>query len=100
MSIADLRREYAHARLDEADVSHDPIVEFARWFAEAQEAKAADANAMTLATATAEGLPSHWANLAFLGAFLFVIIGGASSAFNGALAVSEGTMSPEATRAF
>src|SRR5438477_223810 len=41
MSIADLRREYSHARLDEADVSHDPIVEFARWFAEAQEAQAA-----------------------------------------------------------
>ena len=38
MSIADIRREYARARLDEADVSHDPFVEFARWFAEAQEA--------------------------------------------------------------
>jgi len=25
-SIADLRREYARARLDEADVSHDPLV--------------------------------------------------------------------------
>jgi pyridoxamine 5'-phosphate oxidase len=58
MSISDLRREYAHARLDEADVSHDPFVEFARWFAEAQEAQAADANAMTLATATADGSPS------------------------------------------
>jgi len=67
MSIADLRREYAHARLDEADVSHDPIVEFARWFAEAQEAKAADANAMTLATATAEGSPS--ARIVLLKAF-------------------------------
>ncbi|MEP6689246.1 MAG: pyridoxamine 5'-phosphate oxidase, partial [Gemmatimonadales bacterium] len=32
MSIADLRRDYARARLDEADVSHDPLVEFARWF--------------------------------------------------------------------
>jgi pyridoxamine 5'-phosphate oxidase len=58
MSIADLRREYSHARLDEADVSHDPIVEFARWFAEAQEAQVPDATAMTLATATAEGAPS------------------------------------------
>ena len=67
MSIADLRREYARARLDEADVSHDPIVEFARWFAEAQEAKAADANAMTLATATAEGSPS--ARIVLLKAF-------------------------------
>jgi pyridoxamine 5'-phosphate oxidase len=57
-SIADLRREYARARLDEADVSHDPLVEFARWFAEAQEAQVKDANAMTLATATADGKPS------------------------------------------
>ena len=30
MSIGDIRREYAHARLDEADVSHNPFVEFAR----------------------------------------------------------------------
>src|SRR5215216_5826367 len=58
MSIADLRRDYARARLDEADVSHDPFVEFARWFAEAQEAQVPDATAMTLATATADGQPS------------------------------------------
>jgi pyridoxamine 5'-phosphate oxidase len=67
MSIADLRRDYARARLDEADVSHDPFVEFARWFAEAQEAQVADANAMTLATATAEGVPS--ARIVLLKAF-------------------------------
>jgi pyridoxamine 5'-phosphate oxidase len=58
MSTADIRREYAHARLDEADVSLDPIVEFARWFAEAQDAKVPDPNAMTLATATTDGTPS------------------------------------------
>lgn len=57
-NIADLRREYARARLDEADVSHDPFVEFARWFAEAQEAQIPEPNAMTLATATGDGVPS------------------------------------------
>ena len=57
-NIADIRREYARARLDEADVSHDPFVEFARWFAEAQDAQIKDPNAMTLATATADGKPS------------------------------------------
>jgi pyridoxamine 5'-phosphate oxidase len=67
MSIADLRREYALARLDERDVSHDPIVEFARWFAEAQEAEVLEANAMTLATATAAGAPS--ARIVLLKAF-------------------------------
>src|SRR6478672_4201433 len=58
MSIADIRRNYARARLDEADVSHDPFVEFARWFAEAQEAQVPEPTAMTLATATADGVPS------------------------------------------
>ncbi|HET8834819.1 MAG TPA: pyridoxamine 5'-phosphate oxidase [Gemmatimonadales bacterium] len=56
--IAQLRRDYARARLDEADVSHDPFVEFARWFAEAQDAKVPDPNAMTLATSTSDGHPS------------------------------------------
>ena len=67
MSNADLRREYARARLDEADVSHDPFVEFARWFAEAQEAQLTDPNAMTLSTATADGSPS--ARIVLLKAF-------------------------------
>jgi pyridoxamine 5'-phosphate oxidase len=58
MSIADLRREYARARLDEKDVSQDPIAEFSRWFAEAEKARVAEPNAMTLATATPGGTPS------------------------------------------
>jgi pyridoxamine 5'-phosphate oxidase len=67
MTLGDLRREYAHARLDEKDVSHDPIVEFARWFAQAQEARVAEPNAMTLATATSGAAPS--ARLVLLKAF-------------------------------
>ena len=58
MSIADIRREYARARLDEAHVSPDPVVEFDRWFTQAREAKVPEPNAMTLATATREGAPS------------------------------------------
>src|SRR5215204_5600904 len=58
MSIADIRREYAHARLDEADVSADPVAEFHRWFSEAQKAKVLEVNAMALATATRDGAPS------------------------------------------
>jgi pyridoxamine 5'-phosphate oxidase len=58
VSIADLRREYALARLDEKDVSRDPIAEFARWFAEAQAAEVEEPNAMVLATATPDGAPS------------------------------------------
>jgi pyridoxamine 5'-phosphate oxidase len=66
-SIAELRREYHRARLDVTDVSHDPIVQVARWFAEAEEAQAHDANAMTLATATSRGAPS--ARIVLLKAF-------------------------------
>jgi pyridoxamine 5'-phosphate oxidase len=58
MSIADLRREYARARLDESKVSPDPVVEFDRWFTEAGEAKVLEPNAMALATATRDGAPS------------------------------------------
>jgi len=58
MSIADLRREYARARLDETRVSPDPVVEFDRWFTQAREAKVPEPNAMTLATATRDGAPS------------------------------------------
>jgi pyridoxamine 5'-phosphate oxidase len=57
-SIADLRREYARARLDERDVSPDPIAQFAAWFADAQAAEVEEVNAMALATATRDGLPS------------------------------------------
>jgi len=58
MSIADIRREYARARLDEAHVSPDPVAEFDRWFSQAQEAKVLEPNAMALATATRDGTPS------------------------------------------
>ena len=58
MSIADLRREYARARLDEASVGPDPVAEFGRWFDEALKAKVLEANAMTLATASEAGAPS------------------------------------------
>ncbi len=58
VSVADLRREYALARLDETDVSPDPIAQFSRWFSEALAAKVEEPNAMVLATATAEGTPS------------------------------------------
>jgi pyridoxamine 5'-phosphate oxidase len=58
MSIADIRRVYARARLDEAHVSPDPIAEFDRWFNQAREAEVPEPNAMALATATLDGAPS------------------------------------------
>ena len=58
MSLADLRRDYARARLDERDVGPDPIAEVSRWIDEAIASKALEPTAMTLATATADGAPS------------------------------------------
>jgi pyridoxamine 5'-phosphate oxidase len=57
-SIADLRREYARARLDENDADPDPIAKFGHWFHEAEAAQVLEPNAMTLATATPDGAPS------------------------------------------
>ncbi|MFN8482894.1 MAG: pyridoxamine 5'-phosphate oxidase [Anaerolineae bacterium] len=47
-----------HADLDAADLAADPIAQFRAWFAAAQADGVADAHAMTLATATADRLPS------------------------------------------
>jgi pyridoxamine 5'-phosphate oxidase len=58
MSIADLRREYAHARLDESEVDPDPLAQFRKWFDDARRAKLLEPNAMTLATAAPDGAPS------------------------------------------
>ena len=81
MSIADLRREYALAGLRRSDLEADPIAQFKKWFEQATGARSSgrvrrffirlykalfllgnteqlDLNAMTLATADAEGRPS------------------------------------------
>ena len=57
ISLADLRRDYALARLDERDVVSDPVAQFGRWFEEAVAAEALEPSAMTLATAAADGRP-------------------------------------------
>jgi pyridoxamine 5'-phosphate oxidase len=57
-SLADIRRDYARTRLDERDVSADPIEQFRRWLDDALACEALEATAMTLATATADGVPS------------------------------------------
>lgn len=56
--LASLRRDYTLASLDESEVHEDPFEQFSRWFDEARRAEVGEPNAMTLATATAEGVPS------------------------------------------
>ena len=57
-SIADLRRSYEQAELDEAGAASVPLQQFDRWFNEALAAKLPEPNAMTLATVDADGRPS------------------------------------------
>lgn len=58
MNIADLRIEYKRGELDEAHSDADPITQFSRWWDETNAAQVREANAMTLATADADGKPS------------------------------------------
>ncbi len=58
MNIADLRIEYKRGELDEKHADADPIAQFSRWWDEATAAQVREANAMTLATAAADGQPS------------------------------------------
>ena len=58
LDLAAIRRDYALATLDERDVDADPIRQFERWFADAAAARVPEPNAMTLSTATRDGVPS------------------------------------------
>jgi pyridoxamine 5'-phosphate oxidase len=58
MTAPDHPDEYPAGELLERDVDSDPFRQFARWFADARTVTAADPHAMTLATATPDGIPS------------------------------------------
>lgn len=58
MSFSDLRKDYTLAGLTEADLDPDPIAQFRSWFAEAQAARGAEPNAMSVASADTSGRPS------------------------------------------
>jgi pyridoxamine 5'-phosphate oxidase len=60
MGLADLRRTYDGTPLTEADLHDDAMVQVARWVAEARDElqSATEVNAMSVATADAQGRPS------------------------------------------
>ena len=58
LDVAALRRDYALSALTESDVDPDPIRQFDRWFADAVSAQVPEPNAMTLATASRDGVPA------------------------------------------
>jgi pyridoxamine 5'-phosphate oxidase len=58
MNIADLRKEYSSQSLLETDVAPEPLMQFEKWWIEAINSQILEPNAMTLATASLDGMPS------------------------------------------
>jgi len=56
--IAQLRKSYERAALDEEASQADPLLQFGQWLEEAISARLPEPNAMTLATVGADGRPS------------------------------------------
>jgi len=57
-SIADIRTDYKRQSLSEKDTDNNPYLLFTKWWDEAVSAQIDEVNAMTLATASADGVPS------------------------------------------
>ena len=57
-NIADIRRDYSHKSLSESEVDANAIKQFEKWWHEAVNSKIDEVNAMTLATASIDALPS------------------------------------------
>lgn len=56
--VAGIRKDYRLQTLNEADIAADPITQFGRWWQEATHSQIDEVNAMTLATASKQGVPS------------------------------------------
>ncbi len=57
-ALADLRKSYEHAELNESASQHDPLAQFAQWLNEAIASQLPEPNAMTLATVGSDLRPS------------------------------------------
>src|SRR5258708_18717082 len=56
-AISDIRKDYQLQSFSEAEALADPFLQFEKWWKQALEAEIDEANAMTLATASADGMP-------------------------------------------
>ena len=56
--IAGLRKSYSQKSLSESDIENNPIRQFDKWWREAVASTIDEVNAMMLATASADGIPS------------------------------------------
>ena len=58
VSIADIRINYAKKTLSENEVEKNPVQQFSKWWDEAIASEIDEVNAMTLATASPDGVPA------------------------------------------
>ncbi|MBM3416840.1 MAG: pyridoxamine 5'-phosphate oxidase [Bacteroidetes bacterium] len=56
--IANIRKNYSRKKLLEKKAAADPFAQFAKWWKQALQSDIDEVNAMTLATASADGMPS------------------------------------------
>jgi pyridoxamine 5'-phosphate oxidase len=57
-TIADIRINYSKNKLSGSSVHKNPVKQFEKWWKQAIKAEVYEVNAMTLATASADGMPS------------------------------------------
>ncbi len=58
MNLGDIRREYTRVALDREQIKENPFDQFTLWFDQACQAQLPEPNALSLATAAADGRPS------------------------------------------
>ena len=56
--IANLRKDYSSESLLEFDVEQHPVDQFSKWWTQATNSQIDEVNAMTLATASSDGMPA------------------------------------------
>ncbi len=56
--IANIRKNYSQKKLSESKANPDPLKQFAKWWKQSIKSKMVEPNAMTLATASPDGVPS------------------------------------------
>ena len=57
-NLANIRKDYKAATLSKSDVTPNPITQLENWLQQAQQSNVLEHTAMTLATATIDGVPS------------------------------------------
>ena len=57
-NIADIRKSYSKKKLSEKKIDNEPLKQFSKWWKQAVASGIDEVNAMTLATASSDGIPS------------------------------------------